>query len=467
MLLITCAAILATVPCVEGSAVEVSADGLQSVTIDKAAGTAMSMSGSSAVPYPTVPDWSNTLRRQVGGLQVADMNGDGWNDIVVGCYISNSFPPYDDWENMIYYNNGGTIESSPSWVSADEVSTGDIQVADFNGDGHLDIFAANGGFAMAPSVIYYGSATGPDPTPDWSSAEPMLAWNNYALPVDIDGDGDMDVVTANQGNSPDDAFRPMYLFRNDGGTLGTVPVWESAESSIQNFLAAGDIDNDGNVDIAVSKWVNWESGIYGSNGTMLDTTPWWTTGDDGDDKGAAVADLDGDGALDFMLGHDPTQRFEYAGGTMMTNLWTATGPYFGHSDLRIVDVDHDGDLDVAETHFSNGQVYIFLNTDGVLSAAPDWVYDSSTVGTAIAFGDLNNDGWTDLVVGNSGDVSVKVFFAVPVIVAGDVNGDGTVNFDDLLAMLASWGPCPGCAEDIDGNGFVEFSDLLVVLSNWS
>ena len=46
--------------------------------------------------FPATPNWSNTLRRQVGGLQVVDMDGDGWNDVVVGCYNSNSFPPYED-----------------------------------------------------------------------------------------------------------------------------------------------------------------------------------------------------------------------------------------------------------------------------------------------------------------------------------------------------------------------------------
>ena len=53
----------------------------------------------------------------------------GLIDLVVGCYISDSYPPYDDWENLIYYNTGTELEANPSWVSTDEVSTGDVQVA--------------------------------------------------------------------------------------------------------------------------------------------------------------------------------------------------------------------------------------------------------------------------------------------------------------------------------------------------
>ena len=47
-----------------------------------------------------------------------------------------------------------------------------------------------------------------------------------------------------------------------------------------------------------------------------------------------------------------------------------------------------------------------------------------------------------------------------------MNGDGFVDFADLLAVLSAWGDGPECPEDIDGNGVVDFADLLLVLSNW-
>jgi hypothetical protein len=51
-------------------------------------------------------------------------------------------------------------------------------------------------------------------------------------------------------------------------------------------------------------------------------------------------------------------------------------------------------------------------------------------------------------------------------IPGDVNGDGVVNTADLLALLAAWGPCPGCPEDINGDGTVNTTDLLILLANW-
>lgn len=48
----------------------------------------------------------------------------------------------------------------------------------------------------------------------------------------------------------------------------------------------------------------------------------------------------------------------------------------------------------------------------------------------------------------------------------DINGTGEVDFDDLLAVLANWGPCVDCPADVNGSGSVDFDDLLDVLANW-
>jgi hypothetical protein len=53
----------------------------------------------------------------------------------------------------------------------------------------------------------------------------------------------------------------------------------------------------------------------------------------------------------------------------------------------------------------------------------------------------------------------------------DLNGDGAVNVDDLLAVINAWGPCQGpsgghCPPDLDSNGVVNVDDLLRVINEW-
>ncbi len=51
-------------------------------------------------------------------------------------------------------------------------------------------------------------------------------------------------------------------------------------------------------------------------------------------------------------------------------------------------------------------------------------------------------------------------------VPADLDGDGTVDVVDLIALLAAWGPCVSCAEDLDGDGSVSVTDLLALLGEW-
>jgi hypothetical protein len=448
--------------------IEISPDGHTRVDLSADAAPPAPVARSTAVPYPATPDWVNTLRRQVGGLAVHDMNGDGWPDVIVGCYISQSFPPYTDWKNMIYYNIGGELEAEPSWISADEVHTGDIVIGNVNRDGYPDIVSVNGGTAFSPTRIYYGGPGGPSTVHGWQSSTPQATWATAGTLFDFDHDGDLDLFTTNQGVSPN-PYRPTYGFRNNDGVLETTPFWQSDEASIQGSVAFADLDGDGWEDLAVSKWVNFDTAIHRVIGGVLQTSPHWTSGSTVGDRGVAWADVDHDGWPDLAVGRSPMILYTNDKGTLV-HTWTAAPPFATQpQDMKFFDVNRDGYDDLIEIQFSTGRVHIYLNNGGTLSTTPDWTWDDAAVGTAIAFGDINGDGWPDLVAGFSGEPCVKVFYARIPEVLGDMNCDGLLNQDDVppfvLALLdpaeyeAGYPKCDILRGDMTGNELVDGDDI--------
>jgi hypothetical protein len=93
-----------------------------------------------------------------------------------------------------------------------------------------------------------------------------------------------------------------------------------------------------------------------------------------------------------------------------------------------------------------------------------WDLDMNTSSGALG---ISEDG---VIVGTGElDGEVRAFVMVPVggpTCPSDVDGDGTVAFSDLLAVIADWGPCAGCPEDVDGDGVVGFTDITLILAAW-
>lgn len=359
------------------------------------------------VPLPVEPDYVCSLRMQVGGLDFGDFDNDGDPDLAVGCYHSQSYPPYDDWRNFLLINNNGQLETSPTWFSQDMRSTTDVKWADFNGDGYLDLFAANGDFSFDPSAIYFGSSGGLATNPAWLSS--TGSWTLCGAPFDFDHDGDMDLATANQGVSPE-PYRPIYIYHNPGNGLPDQPTWQSNDAMITNNLDWGDMDGDGWEDLAASKWANFQSGVYPNSNGNIGGSPVWQDGSTRSEKGIGWADVDDDGYPELAIGAtDPTWLFDNVDGVLGTTpIWQSNNSYHGCQDLAWGDIDGDGDPDLATVHFSNGHLRIYLNVNGTLESTPSWQHDGYR-GTALAFADINGDGHLDLTMGESGEPSVKIF----------------------------------------------------------
>jgi len=62
--------------------------------------------------------------------------------------------------------------------------------------------------------------------------------------------------------------------------------------------------------------------------------------------------------------------------------------------------------------------------------------------------------------------SVGWLFPEQTAVLGDVNGDGVIDVNDILALIVVWGPCTGCPEDLNNDGSVNVTDLIQLISYW-
>jgi hypothetical protein len=419
------------------AAADLPPDGMPPATSATAAANAAPVRGDPPVApvFGDAPDWQNTMRVQVGGLAFGDLDGNGSPDLAVVNYQSNSFPPYEDWRNFVYFNEDGALQAEPGWVSDDERHSGDAAIGDIDGDGFNDLVVANGGSGYAPNAIYFGSAEGLATTPGWLSTQP--AWATSLELFDVDDDGDLDLLTTNQGAGQNDAYRPMYLFRNDGGGLETTPSWQSAESSIQNDAAVGDLDGDGDYDIGAARWVNFESALYENVDGTPAPTPYWTTGSTVGDRGIEFADMDGDGDLDVVLGADDLLTiFRNDGDGVFTHVWTSAQAA-NHQDLLVEDFNGDGLPDIVDIDFSTGRTYLYLNTAQWPDTTPSWSYDAPASGTALAAADVNGDGMPDLAIGYSGEPSAVVFYNRLEPPAGDdvIFADG---FDGEPVLQCGW-----------------------------
>lgn len=413
------------------------------------------------VPFGTTPDQQVNLRRQVGGIQIADIDGDGINDLVAVCYISNSFPPYESAKDMIFLGNGSGIDITPGWLADDDTHTGDVQIDDLNNDGHPDIVTIHGGLRRDNVRAYFNTGAGVPTAPGYVSNTNNTNWGTAGVLADMDQDGDLDLVTTNQGVFPN-ADRPVLIFDNTGTTFTSSSVWQSADQGVQNGIDARDITGDGFPELAVAKWVNFTSGIYYNTTGTPDTLPLVQVGTTGTDRGALFCDLENDGISEVAFGGDPSRIFDNVHGALLQR-YESNPPFAGPQEIGMFDIDNDGDEDFVEVHFSDGRTHIYLNRDGVIDADPTWTFDASEVGTAIAFGDLNADGRNDLAIGYSGDTCVRVFFAqVPACVA-DLTGEGTLDFFDVSAFLNAYNAMDPIA-DFTGEGVFDFFDVSAFLN---
>lgn len=396
------------------------------------------------------------------GISVAgcgDVNGDGFSDVIAGAYLYDGTSLSNAGAFYIFHGEPEkpgtvTLPATPYNLSEADANLGDFvtTIGDVNRDGYSDVavgasFADNGGTNRGIVYIFHGSATGYPSTPNTTLSGPAFNNARFGCSIgaagDVNGDGFSDIVVGASGYSNGQAteglFR-VYLGSSSGINTTHHLTVESNLASAQlgySVAGAGDVNGDGYSDIIVgARTFNGGTAnegkvfVYHGSSTGVDATADWS--------------------------------YE-----------TNVAEQLGACVAGVGDVNGDGYSDVIalSSHYSNGQtnegrILYFRGSSTGLEAAPGTLLETNIANSALDrnstsfIGDMNGDGFNDVVVGvsvyNSGGTSnegilliyygaspslyfgttatiegnvANYYLGATIGFGGDVNGDG---YNDLV-----------------------------------
>ena len=391
-------------------------------------------------------------------------------------------------------------------------------IFDYNGDGANDIFIANGavftpGAPPSPSQLYRNDGKGNFTEVGRQAGLTRTGWAQASCVGDFDNDGKPDLLVTYYG--------PNSLYRNRGdGTFTDVtapaglPVTGTRWGSGCAFV---DYDRDGYLDIVVANYVDldlaktpkpgsshnceWKGMVVacGPTGLPLAHNALYHNNRDGTftdvsetagilapggryGLGVAVADFDNDGWPDIYVACDQTPSLLYHNrhdgtfeerGDAAGVAYNADGRLQAGMGVAVADFDGNGFLDIAKTNFSGDRPSLYRNEGGGFFedlSERAGLGKNLLLGWGIAFLDVDEDGWPDLVIANGhfypevDRSNIGETYRQRTLLYRNL-GDG--NFADLTASagpaFAVARPSRGMATgDLDGDGRPE---ILIVNMN--
>lgn len=314
----------------------------------------------------------------------ADLNGDGYPDLVVGNFNSGGV-----LLDVLLGKGDGSFAAASSLPTAGHYTTG-IAVGDYNEDGIPDLAVAN--FADYNVTILLGKGDG-----TFTAGPQVIPITAQSIVTgDFNGDGIADLATA-EGYAVS-----VYLGKGDGTfTAAGKNEWPQVNPL---YLAAGDFNGDGLTDIAVSDTaVPGSVFVLLSNGDGSFRKSGLTPPTGATVEAVTAGDFNGDGHLDLALASNgATVLLGKGDGTFQV---PQVNPNGGGRSLAVADFDADGIADLAFGG-SGGVSTLLGNGDGTFREGSQTETNGSYPDGYIAAADFNGDGVADVAIPANADVDI-------------------------------------------------------------
>jgi hypothetical protein len=416
-------------------------DGIPDVVLSGSSGLAVLLGKGDGTFGPAILASSNDS----GQVFVGDLNGDGKADIIAVAEPSGGI-------GVLLGNGDGTFQPLIGTLLGTVVGEGtSLALGDFNGDGKSDVVSIgitpNGASPVVSVSLGKGDGTFLLGTEIQVSCVCFDAGGAQSILVgDLNGDGKSDLVYLQ--TFPAFGYVVATLLGNGDGTFAT-PVTFGMNGYLFGTanVAAGDFNNDGKLDLAITAG---HVGVFlgKGDGTFQPEV------DYGGQNAVfvAVADFNGDGKADLVTADATANTVSVLLGNGDGTFGFAKSFPVGNAanSLVVGDFNNDGNPDVAVAT-GNSVAVLLGNGDGTFGTAVQ--YNAGAGGTNVAAGDLNHDGNLDLVVSNSSSNYISVLlgkgdgtFSAPVninvgssptwIAISDFNLDGK---QDIAVLNPGWG----------------------------
>jgi hypothetical protein len=284
--------------------------------------------------------------------------------------------------------------------------TGDMEFADLDGDGDMDLISTGSGqfsdgtIHSALTTLYFNDGSGNFAAVNNHGIENIRV-SKIAL-ADIDSDDDLDLMISGSTNGGTPLTK---LYTNDGNGNFTEVVSTLFDSLGRGYFNFGDIDGDTDQDIVFSAGENFTNVVAFINDGSGDFSLSSNIGVTNIGGVLELFDADGDNDLDILImglnqsGEDVTRLYRNDGSGDFSNVTNAGFNPFSLGDIAVGDTDGDGDRDVlmagirgsnVETEFYTG------NGDGTFTLVEDVPFMALGFDGETSFNDFDNDGDLDL-----------------------------------------------------------------------